>query len=245
MTHDLFVSDLHLSPETPALVELFLGLLRGHARQAERLYILGDLFDAWIGDDDDTPVYESIRRALAELSNSGTRCHIMHGNRDFLIGRRFARETGCELLRDPTLIERGGSRVLLMHGDLLCTDDVDYQRFRRVIRNPMVKRIFMLKSLRKRRAMAAKYRHRSGAATAAKAPQIMDANRDAVLAYMDRYRADHLIHGHTHRPADHLYPGARTRSVLAAWHDDQGEVFQLLEHQWQREPLTVAASRAP
>ena len=147
MSETLFISDLHLAPERRATVALFLGFLRQRAQGAEALYILGDLFDAWIGDDDDTPPYPQIRSALRELTASGTRCLIMHGNRDFLIGRAFARGTGCTLLKDPTLVELTGTPTLLMHGDLLCTDDVPYQKFRRRIRNPVVTRLVMWKSL--------------------------------------------------------------------------------------------------
>ncbi|MGE5154065.1 MAG: UDP-2,3-diacylglucosamine diphosphatase, partial [Bdellovibrio bacteriovorus] len=180
----LFVSDLHLAPERPATIRLFLDFLRGRARQARRLYILGDLFDAWVGDDDDTPPYPEIRAALRDLTASGTACAIMHGNRDFLLGRAFCRDTGCGLLRDPTRITLDRESVLLMHGDLLCTDDVAYQRFRRRIRNPLVKRLFLWRPLGHRRAVAADYRRRSGAATAEKATEIMDVNPGTVERYM-------------------------------------------------------------
>jgi UDP-2,3-diacylglucosamine hydrolase len=145
-----FVSDLHLSPDRPATVALFLAYLAGRAREAEHLYLLGDIFDAWIGDDDDSSPNAEVQAAL-EDTNAGVQCHLMHGNRDFLIGRAFCRKTGCRLLRDPTLVQFAGEPTLLMHGDLLCTDDVAYQRFRRRIRNPLVQRIFLWRSLAARR----------------------------------------------------------------------------------------------
>lgn len=243
MSESLFISDLHLAPERPATVELFLGFLSKRARGADDLYILGDLFDAWIGDDDDTPPYPEIRTNLRGLTNSGTRCHLMHGNRDFLLGRAFARDTGCSLLTDPTLADLAGIPTLLMHGDLLCTDDLPYQRFRRRIRNPIVIRLFLWKSPIKRRAIAADYRGKSGAATAMKAQDIMDVNQGTVEDFMRRHAAGRLIHGHTHRPADHLFDldeRSVTRSVLAAWHEDRGEVLVLSPQGWRREAVTAA-----
>ncbi|MEA3276101.1 MAG: UDP-2,3-diacylglucosamine diphosphatase [Pseudomonadota bacterium] len=240
MSETLFVSDLHLAPERPATVQLFLGFLRNRARRADSLYILGDLFDAWIGDDDDTPPYPEIRAALRELTDASTPCFLMHGNRDFLIGRGFARDTGCTLLKDPTLVDLAGAPTLLMHGDLLCTDDVPYQRFRRRIRNPILTRLFLWKSLSKRRAIAADYRKKSGAATAMKTENIMDVNQRTVEDFLRRFDAKRLIHGHTHRPADHAFElnGRMViRSVLAQWHEDRGEVLVVFETGWRREPI--------
>ncbi|MGA7982050.1 MAG: UDP-2,3-diacylglucosamine diphosphatase [Chromatiaceae bacterium] len=241
MPDSLFVSDLHLAPERPATVELFVSFLGGRAREAERLFILGDLFDAWIGDDDDTPPYPAVRTGLRELTASGTRCYLMHGNRDFLLGRGFTRDTGCTLLSDPTRLDIEGSPTLLMHGDLLCTDDLPYQRFRRRIRNPIVIRLFLWKSLEKRRAIAADYRLRSGAATSQKAEEIMDVSQTTVAHFMRRHGARRLIHGHTHRPRDHHFEldGVPvTRSVLAEWHEDRGEVLVGSAGGWRRDAVT-------
>jgi len=235
----LFIADLHLSPERPETVALFLGFLAGRARGAARLYVLGDLFDAWIGDDDDTPPYPEVRAALRELSAT-TACALMHGNRDFLIGGGFARDTGCRLLRDPARIDLAGARTLLMHGDRLCTDDKPYQRFRRRVRNPLVKQLFLWRPLAKRRALAADYRRRSGAATATKAEAIMDVNAGAVRRTMRRHGASHLIHGHTHRAGDHdfvLDGRPARRSVLAEWHPARGEVLVCDGGRWWREPV--------
>lgn len=241
MAESLFISDLHLAPEQPATLALFLDFLRQRARRAEALYILGDLFDAWIGDDDDTPPYPAIRQALRDLTAGGTHCAFLPGNRDFLIGRDFSRETGVRLLRDPTLIELNGTPTLLMHGDLLCTDDKAYQRFRRTIRNPLAKRLFLWKSLARRRAMAAEYRRQSVQATAAKPLAIMDVNQGAVEETMSRFGVRWLIHGHTHRPADHLFERAGEtleRRVLAPWQPDRAEVLSLTEAGWRREAIT-------
>jgi UDP-2,3-diacylglucosamine hydrolase len=241
MSESLFVSDLHLAPERQAAVDLFLGFLSGRAREAQALYILGDLFDAWIGDDDDAPPCAAVRGGLRDLTRSGTRCALMRGNRDFLIGKRFARETGCTILDDPYVLDLGGTRTLLMHGDLLCTDDVPYQRFRRRVRNPVVTRLFLFKSLARRRAIAADYRRKSGVAMSAKAEHIMDVNQTTVEDYMRRHGAAHLIHGHTHRPAEHRFDldgSPVTRHVLAEWHRDRGELLAVSEKGWRREAVT-------
>jgi UDP-2,3-diacylglucosamine hydrolase len=236
----LFISDLHLSPEQPDTVALFLAFLAGRARVAERLYVLGDLFDAWIGDDDDTPPYPAIVRALRELSDAGTALYFQRGNRDFLVGRRFARETGCTLLRDPQVADLYGTPTLLMHGDLLCTDDVAYQRFRRRIRNPLLTRLFLLRSLRRRRQVAADYRRKSGAEVKAKTLDIMDANPDTAADYMRRHGTRRLIHGHTHRPARHAFEldgRPAVRWVLGDWQGQRGQVLCVSEAGVRPEPV--------
>ena len=236
----LFVSDLHLTRERPGAVEQFLRFLSDRARRAEALYILGDLFDAWIGDDDDRPPEPAVVGALRALSDSGTRLYFMHGNRDFLVGRRFARATGCTLLPDPVVVDLYGEPTLLMHGDLLCTDDVPYQRFRRRIRNPLVIRLFLWKRLAKRRAIADDYRKRSGQAVAEKTEAIMDVNADTVRRFMLRHGVSRLIHGHTHRPADHSFDldgHQGKRIVLAEWHEDRGEVLSISPDEARRETL--------
>lgn len=246
MPEYLFISDLHLAPERPATVELFLGFLRRRAREAEVLYILGDLFDAWIGDDDDLPPYPAIRQALRDLTANGTRCAILPGNRDFLLGKRFARETGCDLLRDPTLVSLLGTPTLLMHGDLLCTDDLAYQKLRRVIRNPLVKQLFLWKGLAKRRAMAANYRRKSSQAIAGKPLDIMDVNQGTLMATLRRHGARHLIHGHTHRPGEHLFDldgETATRHVLADWRPARGELLSVSGAGWRREAVLPESRR--
>jgi UDP-2,3-diacylglucosamine hydrolase len=240
MAESLFISDLHLAPERPETVEIFLQFLSARAREADALYILGDLFDAWIGDDDDQPPYPDIRQGLKNLIASGTRCAIMHGNRDFLIGKRFLSETGCTLIKDPTSLDLADTRCLLMHGDLLCTGDIPYQRFRRRIRNPITIQLFLWKSLEKRRAIAADYRRKSGLAMAEKTQGIMDVSQQTVEDYMRRFRTTHLIHGHTHRPAEHKFEldGRNVaRSVLAQWHGNRGEALVCSDAGWRRESI--------
>jgi UDP-2,3-diacylglucosamine hydrolase len=227
----LFISDLHLDAARPEIAAQFLEFLRTAAPGAQALYILGDLFEAWIGDDDPEPQVRSVVSALRKLTTRGVACRIMHGNRDFLIGRRFCEQTGVTLLRDGTVIELYGGRVLLMHGDTLCTDDHAYQRLRRIVRNPLVQGVLRRLSLRQRRALAQKMRAGSKAHidTMERAqPYIMDVNPQAVIRAFQRYGADYLVHGHTHRPAVHPVPvdgKERTRIVLGDWYE-QGSVLR-------------------
>jgi len=224
----LFISDLHLSPERPAIVGLFLKFLRERASHAEALYILGDLFEYWIGDDaglqaEARPLVEALRG----LTRSGIPVYVMHGNRDFLLGDRFVAETGCRLLPDPTVISLYGEPTLLMHGDLLCTDDVDYLKFRAMVRNPQWIQMFLAKPVPERIAMAQQYREVSKAATANKKPEIMDVHPAAVEAALREHQIRHLIHGHTHRPAQHVLTldgETVRRTVLGDWYD-QGSVL--------------------
>ncbi|TVQ94888.1 MAG: UDP-2,3-diacylglucosamine diphosphatase [Chromatiaceae bacterium] len=234
----LFIADLHLTPARPALTALFLAFLAERARGSDALYILGDLFDAWIGDDDDA--LPEVRAGLRTLTGAGTPCTLLHGNRDFLLGWRFARATGSRLRRDPCRLRLGGEPVLLMHGDLLCIDDRPYQRFRRRVRNPLVQRLFLWQPLARRRRIAADYRARSAAAMATKSAGIMDANPTEVLRRMRQAGVRRLIHGHTHRPADHpleINGTPAIRHVLADWHDQRGEVLVYNDGHWWREAV--------
>lgn len=217
----LFVSDLHLDATAPAGLEQFLGLLAGEARAARALYILGDLFETWVGDDDDEPWRIRVCDALRSLTTSGVACEIMHGNRDFLLGRNFAKRTGCRLLGDPTVTEIQGERVLLTHGDLLCTDDDAYQQLRGMVRRVAWQRRFLALPLATRRGLAGAARHGSRKHLQQAAPEIMDVNATAVRSAMRAASVHTLIHGHTHRPAIHEFEldGAIVRRiVLGAWH---------------------------
>ncbi len=222
-----FISDLHLDPDSPEIARQFLAFLDGEARSADALYILGDLFEVWLGDDDPDPAAREIVAALRRLSDSGVPCFVMHGNRDFLIGRRFCEETGATLLGDGVVVEVQGERVLLMHGDVLCTDDKSYQRLRRIVRNPVVQWVTRRLSLARRRALASRMREGSRMHTGTAAPDIMDVNAGAVA---DAFRAGGvrtMIHGHTHRPAVHelVVDGKPVRRiVLGDWHA-QGSVL--------------------
>jgi UDP-2,3-diacylglucosamine hydrolase len=224
----LFISDLHLDPASPGIARQFLAFLEGEAREAAALYILGDLFEVWLGDDDPAPASREIVQALRRLTEAGVRCFLMHGNRDFLIGERFCRETGAMLLQDGAVIDLHGERVLLMHGDVLCTDDVNYQRLRRIVRNPVVQWIFRRMSLARRRRLAQKMREGSRMHTDSTAPDIMDVNATAVLDAFRRSGVRTLVHGHTHRPAVHGLEVDGTpaqRIVLGDWHA-QGSVLE-------------------
>jgi UDP-2,3-diacylglucosamine hydrolase len=228
----LFISDLHLDARDAALVGQFHAFLRSDARAADALYILGDLFEAWLGDDDPDPLARGVVAELRSLTDSGVPCFLMHGNRDFLIGERFCRETGAMLLDDGTVVELYGERVLLMHGDALCTDDVGYQRLRRIVRNPAVQWILRHLSLERRRALARRLRAGSRAHVGTTAPEIMDVNTRAVAAAFRDAGVRTLVHGHTHRPGVHEFEldGAPVRRiVLGDWYV-QGSVLD-----WTRE----------
>lgn len=222
----LFISDLHLTSAQPAITAQFVKFLRGTARQAERLYILGDLFEFWIGDDDPDPTYAQVQDELRALTLAGVPCSVMHGNRDFLLGKQFCARTGCQLLADGTLIELYGQRVLLLHGDVLCTDDRAYQRLRRTVRNPLVQWLFKHLSLQRREKIASRIRTGSRMHIQAAAPTIMDVNEQAVASTFTHQHVRLMVHGHTHRPAIHRYPDhGDTRIVLGDWYH-QGSVLR-------------------
>jgi UDP-2,3-diacylglucosamine hydrolase len=217
----LFVSDLHLGAGNPAAEQLFLQLLGGRARHADALYILGDLFEAWIGDDDDSLPGERICDALKNCTTSGVPVFIMHGNRDFLLGEHFMARSGARLLDDPAIIDLYGTPVLLTHGDLLCTDDTQYQAFRQQVRDPRWQRRFLARPLAERRRLAAGMRDASHAAKHHKPEAIMDVSSSSVTAMMQRHGVQRLIHGHTHRPAIHEFEidgAAALRMVLGDWY---------------------------
>lgn len=220
----LFISDLHLDSARPRITELFLQFLEHEARQAETLYILGDFFEAWIGDDDPDPHHARVMDGLSALTETGVPVYFMHGNRDFLIGNGFAQRTGCRLLEDPTVIELNGTSTLLMHGDTLCTDDTEYQQFRAMVREPAWQRSFLAKPLAERRAFAARARSESKSRTRGKSEYIMDVNQQAVERAMLEHGVTRLIHGHTHRPAIHPFQAggkSLTRIVLGDWYEQK------------------------
>lgn len=211
----LFISDLHLALQRPAVTRAFLAFLQGEARSAEALYILGDFFEVWVGDDDDAPFADEILAPLRALAGS-VPCFFMRGNRDFLAGEDFARRSGCTLLPDPTVIDLHGRPALLMHGDSLCTRDEAYMAFRRQARDPAWQQQLLAQPLTARRALAQQLREQSQAMTALKAEDIMDVTPEEVDAAMRAHGVDLLIHGHTHRPAVHVVPAGR-RIVLGDW----------------------------
>lgn len=224
----LFISDLHLDGAWPEISEQFFAFLETRASKAESLYILGDLFESWVGDDDDDPHKLRICQALRALTDSGVSCYVMHGNRDFMLGADFAKRCGARMLDDPHVIELGGQKVALMHGDTLCTDDAEYLAFRGMVRNPRWQEAMLTRSLDERRGFAAKARDVSRDAMGDKPAEIMDVNQQAVQQAMLKLGVKTLIHGHTHRPAIHefeLGAGSARRIVLGDWYE-QGSVLR-------------------
>ncbi|CAH6064678.1 UDP-2%2C3-diacylglucosamine hydrolase, partial [Klebsiella variicola] len=219
----LFIADLHLQTEEPAITAGFLRFLQGEARQADALYILGDLFEAWIGDDDPNPLHQQIASAIKAVVDAGVPCYFIHGNRDFLVGQRFARQSGMLLLAEEERLDLYGREVLIMHGDTLCTDDPGYLAFRAKVHTPWIQRLFLALPLLIRRRIAARMRADSKAANSSKSMDIMDVNPQAVVDVMERHHVQWLIHGHTHRPAVHeLQANGQPawRVVLGAWHSE-------------------------
>lgn len=224
----LFVSDLHLDAQHPEISRQFLAFLAGPATEADALYILGDLFEVWIGDDDPDPEKQRIVAGLRRLTDSGVPCYVMHGNRDFLLGERFCADSGCRMLEDPTIIQLHGDRVLTMHGDALCTDDQSYQNLRAMVRDPGWQKMFLALSPQQRLTLAEEARAGSKAHIAQAMSAIMDVNADAVAAAVRGAGVKLLLHGHTHRPNVHRFEldGApATRIVLGDWHE-QGSVLR-------------------
>ena len=218
----LFVSDLHIDAAHPAIARRFLEFLGRDAREAAALYVLGDLFESWIGDDDPDDAQRAVIAALRDLTSHGVPCFVMHGNRDFLIGERFAAASGATPLADPVLLTLYGERALVMHGDALCTGDRAYQRLRATVRDTGWQRRFLALPVAARRALADAARAGSQAHNAALAPAIADVDADSVAAVLRAADVGTLIHGHTHRPGIHRFDVdgiARTRIVLGDWYD--------------------------
>lgn len=216
----LFIADLHLDPARPEMIETFRAFCAGPARTVQALYILGDLFEVWIGDDDDDPELARVQAAIADVTAAGIPAWFMAGNRDFLVGEDFFSRTGLQPLGDEQVIDLFGTPTLLCHGDTLCTDDVDYQHFRSQVRDPQWQRDFLSQPLAERRRVASSLREDSGDAMAAKESTAMDVNPDAVIEALTRTGTRRLIHGHTHRPGRHehrLNGDTAERWVLGDW----------------------------
>lgn len=223
----LFLSDQHLDPKRPDITRLFLSFLAGEAREAQAVYILGDLFEAWIGDDAVDGSHPIIQ-GLATLSASGVPLSVMRGNRDFLLGERFAELTGATLLPDPWRISLDGEDALLLHGDSLCIDDVDYQRFREMVRDPEWQAQFLSLTIEQRLAKAAEARSESASRNGALDDYLMDVNAAEVERVMRQHNVRLMIHGHTHRPAVHditIDGEPAQRIVLGDWYE-QGSVLR-------------------
>jgi len=234
----LVVSDLHLDPANPGISAQFGGFLRA-LREVEALYVLGDLFEAWIGDDDPEPHHRETIAGLRAAADAGVALYFMHGNRDFLLGERFCRETGGHLLADPTVVTRYGRRVLMTHGDALCADDRPYQRLRAMVREPAWQSQFLALSVRQRQALAQEARAGSRAHTSTQAQMLMDVNADAVSNAFRTAGVDVIVHGHTHRPGsyEHEVDGRRrTRIVTGDWYA-QGSVLRWDERGFELQAL--------
>jgi len=239
----LFISDLHLCEQRPAAAQRFIEFLRQDACYADALYILGDLFEAWLGDDDTSDFHQKITHALHDCVSRGTPVFLLHGNRDFLISKEFERQSGCRLLPDPSVISLGDTPALIMHGDTLCTDDIEYQEFRATVRDPQWQQKFLAQSLPQRREVARHLRDESKMRTREKPEQIMDANQQAIERVMRDHHINLLIHGHTHRPATHdfmLDGEPARRIVLGDWYE-QGSVLTHDTHGFMLSRLPFSA----
>lgn len=235
----LFISDLHLHPSRPNITRLFLDFLAGRARKCSSLYILGDLFEFWIGDDDDRGIYDPVVEGIRKLTVAGIPVMFMHGNRDFLVGDRFAEQTGLVLLPDPELVVISGTGILLMHGDTLCTDDKDYQSFRQEVRSAAWTERVLNMPVSERLEYFHTLREASRKSIAEKAMDIMDVNRQAVRNVLEDSGADVLVHGHTHRPGMHdvrLHDRMARRIVLGDWYSS-GSVLELADGEFKLETI--------
>ena len=215
---------MHLSDKRGKKVELFLAFLKFAQQRCEALYILGDLFDLWLGDDDDSPPHPDILTALRAVSDNGVALYIALGNRDFLIGRDFCEKTGAKLLSDYALIDLYGTKTLITHGDLLCTKDTKYQLFRKVVRHPLIIQIFLLVPLYIRKKIAHKTQAKTSASMRKKNNEIMDVEQKTVETMMNKYEVSLLIHGHTHRPNTHIFKAnykTLQRIVLGDWYEHE------------------------
>lgn len=205
MTETLFIADLHLDEQCLETIEVFQNFLTRRVKYSAGLYILGDLFEFWIGDDENNPHLNDLKNELKKITSSGVPIYFMRGNRDFLIGQQFAQQTGCQLLEDETVIDLNGKRILLMHGDLLCTEDVRYQQLRKKLHNKTIQQLYLALPLFLRRYIAKKGRQKSQRENQQKSFEIIDVSQITVNEIMQKHNVTYLIHGHTHHPAHHQW----------------------------------------
>ncbi|MDH4275311.1 MAG: UDP-2,3-diacylglucosamine diphosphatase [Gammaproteobacteria bacterium] len=238
----LFISDTHLTGQRPLVTTMVFDFLRKHQAFVQRLYILGDFFEAWLGDDAVMPDQQAVIEQLAALNKQGIDIFIMHGNRDFLLGAKFEEISGTHLIAQDTIVDLYGTRVLLAHGDALCTDDVEYQAFRSMVRDPRWQQQALALPIAKRIEMAAQYRTMSKSQTGLKPADIMDVNTEAVENLMRKHQVRYLIHGHTHRPAIHSNNG-NYRVVLGDWLDAPSALF-CDAHTWQLQDIRVTDTQS-
>lgn len=238
----LFISDLHLNETRPDITRAFFEFLQNKVANADTLYILGDFFEGWVGDDDSSPLIESIKSALQALTQRGVSLYFMHGNRDFMLGDAFCADVGGELLADPSIISLAGEQTLLMHGDGLCTDDQEYMQFRAMIRSPAWQQAALSKPLEERRAIAKQMRMASSEANSNKAEDIMDVNQNAVIQALTDHGCTRLIHGHTHRPARHSITANEIKAERIVLGDWDNKVWYLSD---KNETLTLHSEAFP
>lgn len=232
----LFISDLHLTPSRTDITECFIRFMREEATKADALYVLGDLFEFWIGDDDNSPFSRSIKSEFKALTKSGVPCYFIHGNRDFLVGKRFSKETGVVLLDEVAVIDLYGTRAVVLHGDTLCTDDHSYQAYRKKVHQPWLQWIFNRMPMFIKKKIVTKVQQDIGQDKQKKSLEIMDVNQSEVEKVLSQTGTSIMIHGHTHRPDIHKINASgkiKTRIVLGDWYE-QGSVLV-----WQRDQFNL------
>jgi UDP-2,3-diacylglucosamine hydrolase len=240
----LFISDLHLSPENEALIRLTTEFLSTGTKGIESLYLLGDVFNTWLGDDIVPVEFEALITQLQQLHQAGIKTYLMVGNRDFMMGKRFAARCGCQLIADPTVINLYGVKTLLIHGDSLCIDDVSYQRYRRKTRNKFLQWCFLHLPVRYRQGISDKIKQKSREQKQSKSTMIMDVNQLEVSRLMQEYGVQYLIHGHTHRPAIHSFTLANKpayRIVLGDW-ENKVSILKCNDQQFVLSDHRISAS---
>ncbi|MCG9596985.1 UDP-2,3-diacylglucosamine diphosphatase [Vibrio sp. Isolate25] len=240
----LFIADLHLSPTTPDITDCFIRFMREEAIHADALYVLGDLFEFWIGDDDSSDFANQIRNEFRHLTSSGTPCYFTQGNRDFLVGKRFAKQTGVTLLGDETVIDLYGRKTVVLHGDTLCTEDVKYLQYREKVHQPWLQWIFNRIPMFIKKKIVAKVQSDIRSDKQTKSLDIMDVTPSEVEAVMAKHQVDLMIHGHTHRPNIHVFTvqnTEKTRVVLGDWYT-QGSVLVYAKNSFKLEARPFKAS---
>ena len=241
MSETLFVSDIHLDEKRSEVADLFNEFLNQRACEADALYILGDMFEYWIGDDAPYPQYADTLNALKKLNSNNVPVFFQHGNRDFLIKNSFSQQTGVSILPDEHIAEIYGKKILLMHGDTLCTDDIEYQKFRKKTHNKVLQWLVLHLPISTRKSIANHLRNTSAQAISTKSEEIMDANQDTIEKTMQKHGIDLLIHGHTHRPGVHefdIHSLPHKRIVLGDWYT-QGSILSVTKDDFNLETLTI------
>ncbi|GAA03662.1 UDP-2,3-diacylglucosamine diphosphatase [Photobacterium leiognathi] len=242
----LFISDLHLSASRPDMTDCFLRFMAEDTANIDALYVLGDLFEMWIGDDEESPFLQQIKQAFKTLTDSGIPCYFVHGNRDFLIGKRFSQQTGVQLLPEHSVVDLYGKPTLILHGDTLCIEDEAYQRYRKKVHNKFIQWLFFRIPLSKRIQIGEKFRNNSSKNNQMKSQSIMDVTASEVVRVMKEFHVDQMIHGHTHRPDIHsltVDEKPATRIVLGDWYE-HGSVLVVTPDGYQLETRAFDQSQS-